>query len=322
MPDRWINGPVMPNLLEIGLDSHRVLVATGFYSGERLDWLAGHLQCDELVLLTRVTVEAWAGRSIDPPGLLRFAERVEASGVALELRTHRNAHAKFYAAERGVLVGSANLTMPGFGGDAKEVMLLTSPGRNASRIFERYRKDLSFMSSDELGDFVRGNKVKVAELRKRLRATRPPRLSQDRISAATSPAGEYSDFLRWCSRLKSAGAVEIAARGRGKGNLQGHIDRNFHGIRQFFLARPDEMERLRGVRPETYRLFADDGMDRRLAEFVRKHAVNEPGFVLEIWRTYLPKECGGRAGKRGGTIGNLNRMLPLIARYLWRQAQR
>jgi len=122
--------------------------------------------------------------------------------------------------------------------------------------------------------------------------------------------------LEWLARQKSAAAAEILARAKGKGNLQGHIHRNFYGLRQYLMARPEEMERFANEDSSFYRLSGDAATEKRLKDFVTHQASNEHDFSLDIWKTYLPEECGGRAGKHGGTIGNLNRMLPLVAKYL------
>ena len=67
---------------------------------------------------------------------------------------------------------------------------------------------------------------------------------------------------------------------------------------------------------ESYNLARGSIEEARLKQFVDHHAADEPGFSLNTWRGYLPIECGGRAANRGGTIGNLHPMLPLVAKYL------
>lgn len=87
-------------------------------------------------------------------------------------------------------------------------------------------------------------------------------------------------------------------------------------MRQLFLADPDARDRFEVESPDLYKLSRDPQMESRIARFVKENAVDETDFRLDVWKTYLPVECGGRAGKHGSTIGNLNRMLPLVARYL------
>jgi hypothetical protein len=79
---------------------------------------------------------------------------------------------------------------------------------------------------------------------------------------------------------------------------------------------PETLQSFRRTDPDSYKLSKDPAMEDMLKSFVHDFAVDEASFVLERWRTYLPIECGGRAGRHGGTIGNLNYMLPLVAAYL------
>jgi hypothetical protein len=93
---------------------------------------------------------------------------------------------------------------------------------------------------------------------------------------------------------------------------------NFHGIRQFLLAHPTEARTLRRADPSAYRLFRDRTMEQALKQFVINEAIDEGGLKVNTWRTYLPEGSGGKPKSGGGTSGNLNRMLPLLARYLKR----
>lgn len=191
--------------------------------------------------------------------------------------------------------------------------------RNVLVGIEAYARTLDRLTLDELkayiarhGDFVRHYKKthKTNQHWDTVSAppARPPRL------------GAYEDFLSWLGRQTGAAAQEIHARALGRGNLQGHIHRNFFGLRQFLLAYPECLDRFRKEDPDTYKLSRDTETERAMANFVTKHAADEAQFPVDTWKTYLPQECGGRAARHGGTIGNLNRMLPLVASYLFRKA--
>lgn len=180
---------------------------------------------------------------------------------------------------------------------------------------EIYARTMEQLTLDQLEKYIATHAEFVLEFKRKHKryqrrdkiatpAARPPRL------------GDYSNFLEWMKRQPGEAAQEIHSRAQGKGNLQGHINRNFFGLRQFLLAYPESLERFRRENADTYRLSADATTERALATFVRKHAADEAQFSLDVWKTYLPRECGGRAARHGGTIGNLNRMLPLVARYL------
>lgn len=215
------------------------------------------------------------------------------------------------------MIGSANLTLQGFGGGWEMVQTSREPHdiRTVRASLKAYARTLTAFTLEELEAYVAKHKDFVSEFRKKNKrllyrdfltapATRPPRL------------GAYAHFLGWVENQPSDAAKEISARAHGKGNLQGHINRNFYGLRQFLLAYPENLERFRIENPDTYRLSADSATENAIASFVAENAVDEDSFSLNTWKTYLPQECGGRAARHGGTIGNLNRMLPLVARYL------
>ena len=88
------------------------------------------------------------------------------------------------------------------------------------------------------------------------------------------------------------------------------------------LAYPEGYLRFRRENPDSYKLSQDSDTEAQIASFVEQIAQDEADFSLDTWKTYLPEECGGRAGKHGGTIGNLNRMLPLVARYIEESTRR
>ena len=91
---------------------------------------------------------------------------------------------------------------------------------------------------------------------------------------------------------------------------------NFYGIRQFLLAHAVQGKYLRSVDPGDYQLCNDGAMEQAIKRFVGKEAIDEGGLSVNTWRTYLPERSGGKPKSGGGTAGNLNRMLPLVARYL------
>jgi hypothetical protein len=186
---------------------------------------------------------------------------------------------------------------------------------------ETYARTMEPLTLDELEAYT----AKHGDLVREYKKTHKNSQHRDKVSAPTARPrrlGDYEDFLRWLDRQSGEAAREIHARARGKANLQGHIDRNFFGLRQFLLAYPECLERFRKENPDTYKLSKDAKTERAMANFVRKHAADEAHFPVNTWKTYLPQECGGRAAKHGGTIGNLNRMLPLVAHYLFRKALR
>ena len=296
-------------------------MATAFYSERALNSLV--VSARKLRVLCRLNLDdpsEWARGWIAPDALLERLKLFEANGTQIDLRVHESAHAKVYVGTTGVILGSANLTLQGFGG-GWEIVHLSKDAEDINRvraaldIYAHYMKQLTLTQLEDYtarySDYVRKFKKKYKRQDKvSTPVVRPPRL------------GEYGDFLKWLKRQPTQAAQEIYLRAHGKNNLQGHIHRNFFGLRQFLLAYPESLERFRTENPDAYKLSADATTEGALATFVKKHAADEADFSLEIWKSYLPRECGGRAERHGGTIGNLNRMLPLVARYLATKTRR
>lgn len=321
---RVIVGPILSDLHRLDWNGEHVVLATAFYSDRALSSLV--VTASRLQVLCRLDADdpsEWARGWIAPDILLGRLRSFEANGTRIDLRVHRSAHAKVYAGATGVMIGSANLTLQGFGGGWEMVHASSDPEdvRNVREGLEKYARTMEPMTLDELEAYTAKHGDFVREYRKAHKSSR----HRDKVSAPTARPprlGGYRDFLRWLNRQTGEAAREIHARARGKGNLQGHINRNFFGLRQFLLAYPESLERFRTENADAYKLSADATTEGALATFVGRHAADEAQFSLDVWKTYLPRECGGRAARHGGTIGNLNRMLPLVARYLATRTRR
>jgi len=201
---------------------------------------------------------------------------------------------------------------------------LNSPAQASIKAgISRYMAGLQHIKLDELESFVADNLESVCAERKKYNhpnlESRPPKIFQ---SDRPDRLGTYQDFLGWLKRVNSEAAIEILARANGKNNLSGHIYRNFFGLRQYLLYAPDTQRRFAKESEDDYKLSKDPATESEMKGFVLNHAFDEDNFSLETWKTYLPQECGGRAEKHGGTIGNLNRMLPLVAKQLSQKLRR
>lgn len=313
--DRYIVGPVLEDLLGIGLCGEFLDIATAFYSAGALSRLHG--EPEYLRFMCRLDLNSpaeWQIGALNPEALLRTLRTYEERGTEIELLVSPTAHAKAYVGSAYALFGSANLTMRGFGGSNELVALLQNDASidKLSNTLDSYCENLTHISLDELEQYVETH-----------RGTIPNSEDQeidDRFSSDSRSElgrlGSYPGFLAWLEGMNNEAAIEIYDRANGKSNLQGHIHRNFYGLRQFLIANPDYRVRFQQIDPTAYSLAQDPLTERFFATFVDEHAADEDDFELERWLTYLPQECGGRAAKHGGTIGNLNRMLPLIAKYL------
>lgn len=329
MGTKCVLGPVLSDLEDVGLAGQHAVIATAFYTKGPLQNL--RIQAERLTLLVRLdlnSIEEWARGSIAPDALAEFVRRLSGAGIDVKLFVSRLAHAKAYLGQHGFLVGSANLTSRGFSGIGSELLWGDTSAIARERLAQslrRYRGGMSALSLSRLEQYVETNTKAVNRLARRVRTDLSDESRVHHIDATSRPTrlGDYDDFLRWLlKRPRNEAAQEIHARGMGKNNLSGHIYRSFYGIRQFLLSDPKLMNRFRVEDANAYRLSADQNVEQQMADFVNYEAADEEDFVLDTWRSYLPKECGGRAGAHGGTIGNLNRMLPLVAHYISERMRR
>ena len=313
-----IVGPVLQHLRMIGLDGGAVTLATAFYTGRALNSLV--VNADSVTVMCRLdfdSIEDWKRGFLAPDSLLSFLQMHQQRGAKTNLYTAPTAHAKVYLGSNAALIGSANLTIRGFGA-GHEILTRCRSRRALHRVRNallEYQRTLTKVELGQLEQYVVKNvhRIRISKAKRRLK--KPDQLPKSNRSIR-SHLGSYDGFLTWLGGTTGSGASEILARANGKSNLQGHIDRNFHGLRQFLITYPDVFDKMQSTDPDTYKLSQDDEMERKIRVFVDEFASDEEHFVLEIWKTYLPKECGGRAGRHGGTIGNLNYMLPLVAAYM------
>lgn len=318
---QFIIGPVLEDLVEVGLDGQNLDIATAYYTAGALRALRD-ARPKRLRFMCRIDFRStaeWVQGGINPAALYQLLSYCRDQGVRVNLFGHPDAHAKFYIGQRCALIGSANLTMKGFGGGTEVLWRLNSAAqlRTVRRSAGRYVRLLRPIDLAELGTYVEQHREEVAQAQ---RTARRKRDDQERLPAYSRDRhvrfGNYEDYQRFLAAFNDPAAREILARAQGKNNLQGHIHSNFYGLRQFLLAYPQHKRRFETESPVRYSLSRDADTERDLDNFVTHQAVDEDDFSLDTWRTYLPRECGGRAGRHGGTIGNLNRMLPLVARYL------
>jgi hypothetical protein len=325
---RMLIGPVLNDIHALNLTRGKPVIATAFYTAGPLQQLK--ITSKKVVFAVRLDrddLSDWISGSIDPAALAQKARHLTDQGTQVELAIGKFAHAKFYVGSEAALIGSANLTTRGLAGLGHEAMShfsLKSPAQASVRAgISRYMAGLQRIKLDELESFVAENLEIVCAKRKKQNypnlESRPPKIVQ---SDRPDRLGTYNEFLNWLKNVNSEAAIEILARANGKNNLSGHIYRNFFGLRQYLLYAPDTQRRFAKESEDDYRLSKDPDTESEIRGFVLNHASDEDNFSLETWKTYLPQECGGRAEKHGGTIGNLNRMLPLVAKQLAQKLRR
>ncbi|MFH1219418.1 MAG: hypothetical protein V1694_03085 [Candidatus Eisenbacteria bacterium] len=318
-----IAGPTFLDLERIGLDGGRLDFATGFYSTGAFSKVRfTPARFNFMCRLDLDSPDEWKKGLVAPDALLEMLQGCLEAGTRVSLYTSPLAHAKVYIGSAQALVGSSNFSVRGFGG-GDEVIQRTKSLRVVERLrkaLDGYRVGLRATTLDELSDYVRKHRAGVRRYQRERRRRQLPVSQEDRIpqvSRDMNPRfGDYEAFKTWLQQQPEEAADVVYDRALGQSNLQGHIHRNFYGLRQFLLTYPSVVRGLISEHPDLYHLFEDKDTGRLLSSFVGSEATDEDDFELDVWKTYLPIEFGGRADKRGGTIGNLNRMLPLMARYL------
>jgi hypothetical protein len=312
-----ILGPTLSDVQKLASGT-KFTLASAFYSASRLDELTLDTgAADIMVRLDLKSVDAWVSRSIAPDALLRCWKRHP--NVAISLYCSATAHAKVYAGDMGFLIGSANLTVRGLAGASDEVLWYESA--EAARIqmdgaLKKYKNALRPITMDQLDAYVSANAANVISLQ-----MNAPRSMEDYLPTLLerpTRMGRYEKFLSWLSSQECPAAKVILERANGKANLSGHIKMNFYGIRQFLIANPSRARVLRDLDAGSYALCRDTATENALRQFVEREAADEGALDVDVWRTYLPVRSGGKPKRGGGTSGNLNRMLPLEAKYLYR----
>lgn len=315
---KTITGPLLTDLDKIGLGGDQLDLATAFYSKRALESL--EIKARKVRFLVRLDLknpQEWKTGVVNPSALLQIILKLKSQNIDVTLLVSPYAHAKLYVGERAALFGSANLTLNGFGGGL-EIVSLSSDRPTISRMrstLDEYAMQFRKVEVDELQAYITKHKEAIPDRIKKgnCDSDHLPVLKRDDLGFL----GSYVGFKDWLSKEQGVAAKEVYDRALGKSNLSGHINRNFYGLRQLFLAFPKLISVFSQKDANAYRLSKDSQMEGVLADFVAHYAVDEKdGLSVSIWKTYLPNECGGKAAKHGGTIGNLNRMLPLVARYL------
>jgi hypothetical protein len=314
-----IVGPLIADFTSIG--GGDVTLATAFYTGGALNALS--LKANRLCLFMRLntsSVADWASGALDPVALRSFIQRHQQTCAEVSLFINPTAHAKIYSGQNGYLVGSANLSTRALSGNAAEILWFENDSARRQAMnaaVKEYAQKFAKFSLSQLDDYIAKNADKAKELAKKI----PPELHTDEDRLPTgivrpSRLGDYDAFLKWLSKQSSAAAKELHARALGKSNLGGHIRQAFFGVRQFFIVNPAAMQKFIKIPPDNYSFSGDALTTSVLGNFVTKHARDEGPFSPAKWQSYLPKRAGGNQASGGATVGNLNRMFPLLARYL------
>lgn len=317
---RAIVGPLISDITDIS--GNQVTLATAFYTGGALSAL--NVEANNLRLLIRLdlkSIREWALGSLDPLALRDFVERHEASCKQVSLFISPAAHAKVYSGDTSYLIGSANLSTRALSGNAAEILWSENEKLRLEAMdvaLDEYAKMFRPCTRRDLQAYIDKNEKSVEKLKHSI----PEELlidDEDRLPSdilRPTRLGDYDEFLVWLSKQPDQAARVILARARGQSNLSGHIRQAFYGLRQFLLGNPQVMRQFIAADADSYSFSRDLDTVSKLGAFVTRHARDEGPFSSRRWQTYLPASAGGAQRGGGATSGNLNRMLPLMTRYI------
>jgi hypothetical protein len=282
---------------------------------------------------TRLSPPDWANGVADPEALFAlldvFRERHD-------LRVIRRLHAKaYFADDRAGIVGSANLSDGGFGGQVE--LVVAFDGLEAAAALAAAEAACAGgrdMALDDLGEWIARNKPRIEEARRQVRdATEelaPAQRELDQLLGygetgrpLVDPGMQaLDDFIQWLrlhDDLPGAQAIIRRHDNADRLNLQGHVKQSFFAVRRFLDEHPELVEGLSAalgeIRGDIYAPTPE--LLQPWIAHVDNHAVDAgEGWSYSVLRTQTPEGLGGTVTGGGGNSSTLKRMFPLVARYL------
>jgi hypothetical protein len=318
-----------------------ILICSPFFSVEGLDRVLDHLPTDvTLRFWTRLSPTDWASGVSDPPQLLALLELLSERGTQVELGISQQLHAKVYAADQArALVGSANLSAGGFGGNVEiMVRLHSTEAADAVRVLEEACRDsLHPLSLPALRQWVddtspsidvaRRDPISAPEILAPAQARLDEVLGFGTLSPVLPSASEptrsnMENFVDWLKDHDDlAGADMLLRRYHNVDghNLTGHFKQCFFASWRFIEENPhlrsELSAALNSLNPdEIYE--PDVPILAAWIAHVNAHAMDEgEDYRYPVLRGYLPPGLGGTRTGGGGGSSTIKRMLPLVARY-------
>lgn len=322
LPEVSIVAPDFSALSAVAKGGNEITIVTPYYSAAGLRLLERAVE--EAGGLTRINfwchfeLEEWISEAIDPVALLSFCARFRAN-IEISLAHSKLLHAKVYCSPCVGLVGSANLTSHGFG-TGLEILLCVS-GNILEVLAHWLCKDLypqlAPLDLDGLAAFVERHREYVQAQRKKLSKIRRDARSRQATLKSLGGFPDHWAFLDFCAKRGGTGATEVVDRGLGKDQLSGHVKAFYYAVQQFLDAYPNLVRRLSKVDPEEFRLQSSQfvGKWKRFVKSKMLRDILEVDFLAQRIATYLPSYLGGKQTRGGAGIGNLNRILPLVASF-------
>jgi HKD family nuclease len=257
----------------------------------------------------------WIQGSIDPIALVRLTKTFSGK-IRFSFSCDDSLHAKAYYCEKKGLIGSANLTSQGFGNRLEFLLLISGTilGTTKKWFSKHIHPYLKRFSQKELAQFIRRNEAEVKKEKEKLKKLKAARSKQRGVKTTYSPIDEFMDY---CAGLPGPAAKEVVLRYMGKDQLSGHI-RNFYYASQQFLSKYIGLTtRIARKSAQTFRLQEMPFKDQWISFIHSSDLKNIPDANYSAQSTirYLPESLGGKQTTGGAGIGNLNRVLPLVAKY-------
>jgi len=317
-----INKPVRPDPETLNIivgEGSRVTIFSPFYTAAGL-LLFKHLldkndSIKEVDFNCRLTKYDWIQGSIDPESLLKIVKS-SAGRIKFNIAHEDTLHAKAYFCEKKGLIGSANLTLRGFGNGLEFLLLISdSVLKSTKEWLEKHVSPyLEKITLSDLEHFIEKNKTEVYEKRRRIKRALNKKIKR---KIASLPYPSIDDFIDYCAKLNRAAPKEIVLRSMGKDQLSGHIKNLYYASQQFFDKYQKLIKQLSKASPDDFRL-QNAPFKRTWIKFIQSSLLRNilsVGFLAQSTLNYLPSVVGGKQTTGGAGIGNLNRILPLVAKF-------
>jgi len=260
----------------------------------------------------RLTKHDWIQGSIDPEALVTLRKNLR-SKIKLNISCNDMLHAKAYYNEKIGLIGSANLTSHGFGNGLEFLLMISGSVLDDVKSWFKTKisSSLREVSFKELEGFIKQNKNEVNKEKKRIN-----RILKRKIARLFYFPVDH--FIDYCAKLDGQAPKEVVLRFMGKDQLSGHIKNFYYASYQFLNKNDSLVKPIAKIPPNDFRLQNTPYIDvwRRFVKSTEIKDIPSVGFSAKSTLRYLPVQLGGTQTKGGAGIGNLNRVLPLVARFI------
>jgi HKD family nuclease len=319
MMPKNISKPILPSreaLRTVVKDCSSITIFSPFYTAGGLFLFESMLKegasIKKIKFNCRLTKHDWIHGSIDPMALLRMCTRFNGQ-INVNIACNDMLHAKAYYNEKVGLIGSANLTSQGFGNGLEFLLMITDDVLKDVKTWFNYKisSRLDTISRSQLKYFIKQNIDEVEQERMKIRKV-PKR------KIAISSYMPVNFFIDYCASFNNPIAEEVVLRFMGKDQLSGHVKNFYYASYQFFAKKKKLIRPLADMSLKDFRLQETPYKDTWI-KFICSPAIKDipsVGYYAKSTLNYLPQRVGGRQTSGGAGIGNLNKVLPLVAKFI------